>query len=75
MGGEVGQARLGEDRLRLMGAHRLQGIAIGALAMAVIDNQRRAAIGLYPLSDIRHVADTRGRLLEHLAGLSRTVHR
>src|SRR5262249_59989171 len=52
MGGEVAELWAGRRRGDLRPADRLQGIADGALDVAVIDDQRRAAVAHDPTADL-----------------------
>ena len=71
--GQIGQTRIGVYGLRPVCAHRLQRIAIGALNMALVDNQRGAAFGVQACRNIGHVTLARRRLFEYIADVARPV--
>ena len=67
VGGQVGAARFGQDR---MGGMTTQGLESGANAwrpVAVVDDQRGAAMGGQAPADVGGDRDGRGRDLDHRA--------
>ena len=67
MRGEVAFARVGQRVDRAMGAHRLQRVAEAGGGVAVVEEQRRAALFDQPRAEFEHEAVRDGADLDHRA--------
>ena len=67
MGGQILFPWLGKDRRVAVRAHRLQGIAGGAALVAIVDEQRHAALGREAGRNRANGFVTRRRRLDDLA--------